>query len=125
MAELTRGGFFAPPVQYRVRPDPVQNRVKKTEQNKQISNQTCPYKFQFSNIFDFHNWRPMQFTNINDFLTICKYTYMFVKKTLIRSGFYLKHVYFWPKSSFPLEQKIILVLIIMPNSFIFHSWKTF
>ena len=29
MAELTRGGFFAPPpVQYRVRPDPVQNRVK-------------------------------------------------------------------------------------------------
>ena len=28
MAELTWGGFFAPPVQYRVRPDPVQNRVK-------------------------------------------------------------------------------------------------
>ena len=32
MAELTRGGFFAPPhIQYRVRPDPVQNRVKRTE----------------------------------------------------------------------------------------------
>ena len=27
MAELTRGGFL-PPVQYRGRPDPVQNRVK-------------------------------------------------------------------------------------------------
>ena len=29
MAELTWGGFFAPPVQSRVRPDPVQNRVKR------------------------------------------------------------------------------------------------
>ena len=29
MAELTRGAFL-PPVQYRVRPDPVQNRVKVT-----------------------------------------------------------------------------------------------
>ena len=28
MAELTQGAFFAPPVQYRVRPDPIQNRVK-------------------------------------------------------------------------------------------------
>ena len=26
---VNTGGFFAPPVQYRVRPDPVQNRVKK------------------------------------------------------------------------------------------------
>ena len=27
LSELTRGGLFCPPVQYRVRPDPVQNRV--------------------------------------------------------------------------------------------------
>ena len=28
MAELTREAFLPPPVQYRVRPDPFQNRVK-------------------------------------------------------------------------------------------------
>ena len=32
MAELTQGVFFAPPVQYRVRPDPVQNTVKVKKQ---------------------------------------------------------------------------------------------
>ena len=38
MAELIRGAFLPPPVQYRVRPDPVQNRV-----NMHVTHQEVPW----------------------------------------------------------------------------------
>ena len=50
---------------------------QKPEQNNQIFNE------------NFHNWRPIQSTKINDFATISKGSYLFIRKNLIYSRLYL------------------------------------
>ena len=83
------------------------NILSKNRANKQMSSQTfvncC---FQTSSLFTTEGQRNSQ--KINDFLAICKCTYLFIKKSLIRSGFDLKHCLLWP--NFPLEQQIKPVL---------------
>ena len=43
----------------------------------------------------------MQFAKIDDFLTICKYTYLFIKRKLMHSGFCLKHCLLLTKFKLP------------------------